>query len=74
MHLHSLREVFLEYALRQTIRLYEKEDIAVLTGFLSDMERAFRFRAFVAAYDQMVRCNLPVGQCNEKQVETKISR
>ena len=27
----------------------------------------------VAAYDQMVRYNLPVGQCNEKQVETRIS-
>ena len=44
--LYSLREVFLEYALRQTIDLYEKEDIATLTAFLSDMERAFQFRAF----------------------------
>ena len=44
--LYSLREVFLEYALRQTIQLYEKEDIAALTAFLSDMERAFESRAF----------------------------
>lgn len=44
--LYSLREIFLEYALRQTLDLYEEEDFTELEDCLSAMEAAFEKRAF----------------------------
>jgi len=44
--LYSLREAFLEYALRQTIDTYEETDLAALESCLADMERAFASQAF----------------------------
>ena len=44
--LYSLREIFLEYALRQTIGLYEEEDISALQACLDEMESAFAVRDF----------------------------
>ena len=44
--LYSLREIFLEYALRQAMDLYEEEDLAVLQACLKEMETAFEARAF----------------------------
>lgn len=44
--LYSLRELFLEYALRQTIGAYEAEDLAVLEAYLEEMEKSFENRDF----------------------------
>ncbi len=51
--LYSLRENFLEYALKQTIGQYEETDLAVLEECLDVMEKAFEEQDF-SSYIQAV--------------------